>query len=293
MCAAAREPDKEGFLNGRSDGESRDHRLAPNGAPPLLPPLRTEPPWRLPGQPGAFGDEATTAEVGRISPKTIVVVKPPDPPARGFGAKGWFIGFALMGGVGGYVLGYAPWVAPEATSSVAKSEHAIAERAIATIGGVASGETAPARIPVPRLTVAAAGLWRADEPAPLGISYADAGSNVSVLIDGLAPGSTLWAGMPASPTAWRLASKDLNSAVIWPPRGFVGIMSLTLELRLADDTVADRKGLQLEWGDERTAARTASAERPQGNLGAADMAVPMKRGAASEATGNIAPDAPR
>jgi hypothetical protein len=199
----------------------------------------------------------------------------------------------IAGGAGGYLLGYAPWVAPEETSSVAKSEHAIARRAIATTAEVASGETAPARIPAPRLTVEAARLWRADEPAPLTISYADAGSNVSVLIDGLSPGSTLWAGIPASPTAWRLASKDLNSAVIWPPHGFVGIMTLTLELRLADDAVADRKSLQLEWYGVRDGAIGASAAPAQGHLDAPDLAVSMKRGVALEASRNMAPDTHR
>jgi hypothetical protein len=285
MSAAAREPGTAVLSSQKSD-------TALPLLPPSLPPSsRAEPPWRLPGQPGELAGEATTAELGRISPKTVVIVEPPDPPARAFGAKGWFIGLALIaGGVGGYTLGYAPWDAPEGTSSVANSEHAIAEHAIAATGEVASGETAPARIPVPRLTVEAARLWRADEPAPLTISYADAGSNISVLIDGLAPGSTLWAGIPASPTAWRLASKDLNSAVIWPPHGFVGAMTLTLELRLVDDAVADRKSLRLEWHDGRDGAVGASAAPVQGHLDAPDLAVSMKRGDALEASGNIAAD---
>jgi hypothetical protein len=276
MCAAAREPDTAGFSSQRSAN-----------SPPLLPPsLTTESPWRVPGQAGAIGSEAT-AELGRTSPKTII--ERPDVPVRTFGAKLWFIGIALIaGGVGGYVVGYAPWAVTVGTPPVATSE-----RAIAATAEVASREPAPARIPVPRLTVEAPRLWRADEPAPLAISYADAGPNVSVLIDGLAPGSTLWAGVPASPTAWRLASKDLNSAVIWPPHRFVGVMTLTLELRLADGTVADRKGLHLEWADERAAAGSAAPGLPQGHLDAPDMAASMKRGTALEVSGNIVTDTRR
>src|SRR5215470_16539430 len=169
MCAAAREPDKGGFLNGRSDGESREHRpatFAPSGAPPLLPPLRTEPPWRLPGQPGAFNSDVTTTELGRISPKTLIVVEPPDPPVRRFGPGIWFIGVALIASsVGGYMWGYAPRATPERTPSVAKSESAI----LAT-GQVGPKETGPARTAVPRLMVDAVRVWRADELALLMIS---------------------------------------------------------------------------------------------------------------------------
>jgi hypothetical protein len=196
----------------------------------------------------------------------------------------WFIGGALIaGGVGGYLGGYAQRVtAPERSSSVAEAEHAIP-----ATEPVAAREPAPARILMPRLTVDAVRVSRADEPAPLTIAYADAGSNFSVMIDGLAPGSALGVGKPAAPNAWRLADADLERAVITPPRGFVGVMNLTFELRLADDVVGDRQSLQLEWAGESAPAPTVSAAPPLRHLDASEITLLVKRGTDLMASGDI------
>jgi hypothetical protein len=257
MCAAAREPDSVSSSDERSDG----------GPSPV-----------------ALTSSVVTVELGRISPKRLIVAVPPAPPVRSFGARMWFIGGALIaGGVGGYLGGYAQRItAPERSSSVAEAEHAI----LAT-EPVTSPETPRARTSMPRLTVDAVRLLRADEPAPLTISYTDAGSNVSVVIDGLAPGSALGVGTPAAPNAWRLADTDLERAVIRPPRGFVGVMNLTLELRLADGMAVDRKSLQLEWSGESAPAPTVSAEPSQRHLDASEITLLMKRGAELMANGDI------
>ena len=219
-------------------------------------------------------------ELGRITPKKLIVAVPPAPPVRSFGATPWLIGGALIaGGVGGYMLGYA---APERSPSIAEAKHTTPTTEL-----VASRETVQARTSMPRLTVDAVHVLRADEPAPLTISYTEAGSNVSVVIDGLAPGSALRAGTPAAPTAWRLADADLERAVITPPRGFVGVMNLTLELRLVDGTVVDRKSLRLEWSGERAPAPTASAEPSQRHLDASEITFLMKRGAELMAKGDV------
>jgi hypothetical protein len=86
-----------------------------------------------------------------------------------------------------------------------------------------------------------------DEAASLTVSAADAGANAAVVIGRLAAGSTLSAGTQVAPNTWRLSVEELKRAVIAPPRGFVGVMAVSLELRLADDSVADRKNLELEW----------------------------------------------
>jgi hypothetical protein len=296
MSAAPREPDNAGPSHERSDGEPWEQgsaMYAPravrelNRAPPVLPPvLRTEPPWRVPGQPGAFIDDDAMAEARRRLPLKTHSVDPraPAPPVRKFGARGWFIGVTLIaGGAGGYMWGVAPRaIAPERSWLVAE-----AQRAVLPTGQVASREIARVPTPVPRLMVDAVRVWRADEPARLAIWYTDTVANVSVVIDGLAPGSALLAGMPAAPNAWRLANTDLKRAVIRPPGGFVGVMNLTLELRLADDTVVDRKMLQLEWSGASAPASTASAQSSQRHLDAAEIALLMKRGAEWVATGNI------
>src|SRR5262249_8683012 len=84
----------------------------------------------------------------------------------------------------------------------------------------------------------------ASEPARLSVSAADVGADAAVVIGGLAPGSTLSVGTRAGPTTWRLSTQELGEAAITPPRGFVGAMELTLELRLVDNTLADRKSLR-------------------------------------------------
>ena len=317
MCAAAGESENGGPSNERTEGGPSSeygpatftpqttrqlHRMPP--ALPLLiraessrakslraESLRPEPPWRLPGQPGAFTEDVAMAEPrGRLPLEihNVVALPPPARPVRTSGAKVWFLGVALIaGGVGGYMGTYALRVsAPERSSSLAEEP----ERAILATAQAAARETAWDRAPVPRMTVDAVPVLRADEPAPLTISYADAGSNVSVVIGGLAPGSTLGVGTPAASNAWRLASTDLERAVIRPPRGFVGLMNLTLELRLADDTVVDRWGLQLEWSGESApapAAPAASAGSSQRHLDSSDIALLMKRGAELVGNGNI------
>jgi len=150
--------------------------------------------------------------------------------------------------------------------------------------GQSSRASAPVRATPRQLTVNAVRTRQADEPARLAISASGAGANVAVVIVGLAPGSALSAGVPAGPNTWRLSADDFSDAAITPPRGFVGVMDLTVELRLADNTVADRKGLQLEWsGKSALAAAQAQTRR----IDAAEIALLMKNGAEFMANGNI------
>jgi hypothetical protein len=198
----------------------------------------------------------------------------------------WIIigGALLAGGVGGFLGSYAQrTTAPDRSPSVAETEHPIAPTE-----PDAAPETAPPRILLPRLMVEAERVFKADEPAPLTIAYEDAGPNVSVIIDGLAPGSALEAGSPAAANAWRLSSADLQRAVIRPPRGFVGVMNLIFELRLADDTVGDRQSLQLEWSSPVPApAPAVSAVPPPRHLEASEIASLMKRGKDLMASGDV------
>ncbi len=134
-----------------------------------------------------------------------------------------------------------------------------------------------------RLTLNAIGLRHADEPAHLTISAADAGTNAAVVLGGLAPGSMLSAGQPTGPNTWRLSAEDFNNTVtITPPRGFLGTMDLTLELRLSDNTLADRKGLQLEW------SRKGETQPPSRRLDPSEIAVMTKNGMELMASGDIA-----
>ncbi len=137
---------------------------------------------------------------------------------------------------------------------------------------------------VSELTVGAVRPQPADEAARLKVSAVDAGANATVVIGGLAPGSALSAGTQEGPDTWRLSVEELAGTAITPPRGFVGTMALTLELHLADNTVADRKGLQLEWSGKSVLAPAASQPRQHD---ADEIALMMKSGAELIANGDI------
>jgi len=116
------------------------------------------------------------------------------------------------------------------------------------------------------------------------VSATETAGDVDVLINGLATGSVLSLGRPAGPNRWRLSAKELNSAMIMPPRGFVGVMDLILELRLANDTVVDRKGLLLEWSHNST---LATAMFPPRQIERADIELMIKSGMEFMSNGNI------
>jgi TPR repeat protein len=138
---------------------------------------------------------------------------------------------------------------------------------------------------VRQLTIKAARLWQVDAPARLIVSATDAPADVDVVISGLATGTVLSLGKPIGPNGWRLSAKDLNSVMILPPRGFVGIMDLILELRLVNDSLVDRKGLLLEWSHNGAGAAAAFPPR---QIEAAEIELMVKSGLEFMANGNIA-----
>jgi hypothetical protein len=134
-----------------------------------------------------------------------------------------------------------------------------------------------------QLIVGAVPAQQADEVARLAISAADTGASATVVIGGLATGAALSAGREISPNTWRVSVEELPGVSVIPPRGFVGSMDLTVELRLADNSVADRKGQQLEW-----LSRSAAARSPARQHDAAEIAQMVKRGAELMANGDVA-----
>lgn len=131
-----------------------------------------------------------------------------------------------------------------------------------------------------RLTVGPAPAQQTDEAARLAISAGDAGANAAVVIGGLAPGSKLSAGREVAANTWRVSVDDLPGVSVTPPRAFVGSMDLNVELRLGDNSVADRKSLQLEW---------LGRARPQPRQhDAAEIAQMVRRGTELMANGDVA-----
>src|SRR5262249_48244755 len=186
---------------------------------------------------------------------------------------GRLAGVAMVTAVGfiGYRLGWAPppGSQPQALPASQLNQQALAshraaayapqsaEPALALPGATntialpsneqKSRDSASPRTASRQLTVGAVRPLLADEAATLTVSAKDAGPNAAVVISGLAAGSALSAGTQRGPNAWQLSAAELDGTVITPPRGFAGAMDLTLELRLADGTVVDRKSLELEW----------------------------------------------
>jgi len=135
-----------------------------------------------------------------------------------------------------------------------------------------------------QMTIKAARLWQVDAPARLIASPVDDSWNVDVVINGLASGSAVSVGTPAGPNGWRLPVRDLNRAAITPPRGFVGTMDLIMELRLANNTVIDRKGVLLEWSHN---SALAIAPFPPRLLEAAEIKSMVKSGLEYMANGKV------
>jgi hypothetical protein len=142
----------------------------------------------------------------------------------------------------------------------------------------------------PQLVVGHAALHGQGEAAPLGVALSTASSGAMVAIDGLPAGSTLNVGRSAgSSGGWRLMASDLPNAVIRPPQGFVGAMDLAMALRLADDSVADRKMVRLEWA--APVAVTTQAMKPGfvfRNLDRDEIDALVKRGEDFIASGDLA-----
>ena len=102
----------------------------------------------------------------------------------------------------------------------------------------------------PQLVVVSAKPHQQGQPAPLGASLRSGAVQRSVVVTGLPAGSTLSAGRQVGDDGWRVEATDLNGVLVIPPRGFVGAMDLSIEVRLVDDTVVDRKQLHLEWASK-------------------------------------------
>jgi hypothetical protein len=103
------------------------------------------------------------------------------------------------------------------------------------------------KTPVPQLNLGQQAPRPSGEAFPLGASLTGAAEGASVVIDGLADGSTVTAGQSLGTKTWRIPVSDLSQALVQPPIGYAGSMDVMLELRLADDTLLDRKPLRLEW----------------------------------------------
>ena len=85
------------------------------------------------------------------------------------------------------------------------------------------------------------------EPIPLGLTIYGPAEGAVVIITGLLPGMELSNGIEVDVDRWEVPATEVSYAWIASPDGFVGSALLTAELRLTDDSIADRQAIQLEW----------------------------------------------
>jgi hypothetical protein len=301
------EPAPAGGLPAKGDAaEARavPERMAPSSAAP---------PWRRSRPRNGSGGSAFIGDVAIAELRTKLALAPdrlPEPPPPSSGSKlvwaGRITGVAVVVAVGflGYRWGSSPNVRfqphPSSRTSVAPDRTAAAALQDPESGPMASGLTVmnavPAVYPPPakanppgtgrtfrQLTVGAIPVLQTDEAARLVISAVDAGANAAVMISGLTPGSALSAGREIAPNTWRVSVEDLPGVSVTPPRAFVGSMDLTVELRLANNSVVDRKSLQLEWLGRGVAVRPQPRQHD-----ATEIAQMVKKGAELMANGDVA-----
>ena len=87
----------------------------------------------------------------------------------------------------------------------------------------------------------------ANRPVALGVNVDAPPSGAFILIRGLPSGARITAGSAVGSDAWRVPVRQLAHAAVVPPPDFVGTMNLSVDLRLADDSVADSDVQRLKW----------------------------------------------
>jgi serine/threonine protein phosphatase 1 len=129
--------------------------------------------------------------------------------------------------------------------------------------GSDTAQAAPAG-PSARLMLLQSSDRNTGDGAPLGIRVSGQTVGLFVEIDGLPAGATLSPGRPLGSSRWRIPAIDVAHAVINAPQGITGETDLTIELRLADDSLIDRGSLHLRWPASPIVATQTSA--PAGQL---------------------------
>ena len=226
-------------------------------------------------------DDGVMIERFRL-PRSLEPTVLPDPfPASSIAGILWRLSLAvgIACGAALMVVAAQPWIN---TTKLGDEPNGFQPRFV----GLTSVQEKPASQPAPKLVAGQAARQKMGEAAALDVSIRGSGDGASLVIAGLAKGTMLSHGRPAGESGWKLSSAELESAVIRPPQDFVGAMDLSVELRLADDTLSDRRSLRFEWVAPTTAATEpkANAIRP---LDPEEIAALLKRGDELIASGDL------
>jgi hypothetical protein len=87
----------------------------------------------------------------------------------------------------------------------------------------------------------------ANEPILLAVVAVPTTSSGSLSLRGLAHGTRLSAGAALDEGGWELSLRDIGSAYVYAPPGFVGVMNATIALLSPSKKVVDSRPIRLEW----------------------------------------------
>jgi hypothetical protein len=86
-----------------------------------------------------------------------------------------------------------------------------------------------------------------NEPLLLGVSVAPALDDGSLLVNGLAQGTRLSAGVPVSQAGWELPLHDFGVVYVYAPKEFIGVMNGVIDLLSPGKRIIDSRAVRLEW----------------------------------------------
>jgi len=135
---------------------------------------------------------------------------------------------------------------------------------------------------------AARGIW--GEPLRIDSSIEGLADDSYVIIKGLIPGMTFSAGSAIGADAWRVPASQFADTWVGPPTFFVGMVDLTVELHLADQSIVDQQPLHLEWA--ATTAVASENPTPGRTEEAAAQSAPLEPEVGSASDPSPAPEGP-
>jgi hypothetical protein len=196
-------------------------------------------PEQLSGSPRLSKISVGSSNVGSsitVTPARDVLLDPDVPPAPPSRLRSR-LGLTVVGGLVGVIL---------AVAIAAVWRQLAIDRTVELASSSARPAPARAESAIPRLIVQSSRAM-SGEPAPLGLALQGRAEGAVVIIRGLVPGMELSAGGAVGADAWQVPATDLSDVWISPPESFVGSADLVAELRWADDKIADRQAIHVEW----------------------------------------------
>ncbi len=166
------------------------------------------------------------------------------------------------------------------TSAVAPSQPT--NVALAETAKEVAAPTPAKEVVTPMLAVADA-IGESNAALPLAIKVTNAAPGTTITLSGLAAGTKLNAGVVAGEGQWRIALDDqsgatdgLQNTFVTPPSGFVGLMTVSAELRSGDQAIA-RAPVRLTWRPSTiNSGETAKPTRSALSVPADDSAAPKE-----------------